>query len=97
MRRTNTKYKATTEVMNRLRSVSEHAVNLNVQREMCLRRLFVCNNGTNGKTLRKWSFFCEAPMCHRLGRNARCRGNCYSNYIPKTAVLLLLCLYISLG
>ena len=63
------KYKAITEVTNLLRCVSEYAVNLNVERDTCLRRLFVCNNRSNGTTLRKWSFFCEAPMCDRLGRN----------------------------
>ena len=62
------KYKAITEVTNLLRSVSEYAVNLNVERDTCLRRLFVCNNRSNGTTLRKWSLFCEAPMCDRLGR-----------------------------
>ena len=62
------KYKAVTEVTNLLKSVSEHAVNLNVERETCLRRLFVCNNGSNATTLRKWFFFREALMCDRLGR-----------------------------
>ena len=60
------KYKAITEVTNLLRSVSEYAVNLNVERDTCLRRLFVRNNRSNGTTLRKWSFFCKAPMCDRL-------------------------------
>ena len=62
------KYKAITEVTNLLRSVSGCAVNLNVQRDTCLRRLFVCNDRSNGTTLGKWSSFCEAPMCDRLGR-----------------------------
>ena len=68
------KYKAITEVTNLLRSVSEHAVNLNVERETCLRRLFVCNNGSNGTTLRKWFLFAR-PLC-AIVLDARCRGNC---------------------
>ena len=40
MRRISKTYKAITdEVMNRLKFVSEHAVNLKVERETCLRRL----------------------------------------------------------
>ena len=64
------KYKAITEVTNLLTPVSEHAVNLNVERETCLRHLLVCNNGSNSTTLRKcfFFFFCEVPMCNRLGR-----------------------------
>ena len=45
------KYKAITEVTNLLRSLSEYAVNLNVESDTCLRRLFVCNNRSNGTTL----------------------------------------------
>ena len=62
------KYKAITEVTHLLRSVSEYAVNLKVERETCLRRLSVCNNGSNGTALIKCFFFCEAPMCDRRGR-----------------------------
>ena len=53
-------------IRNRLASVSEHALNLNVERETCLIRLFVCNSGSNGTTLGKWSPFCEAPMSDGL-------------------------------
>ena len=49
--------KAITDVTNLLTSVSEHAVNLNVERETCLHLLFVCNNGSNSTTLRKCFFF----------------------------------------
>ena len=67
------KYKAVTEVTNLLRSVSEHAVNLNVARETFLRHLFVCNNDSNGTTLRKW-FLLARPLC-AIVLDARCRGN----------------------
>ena len=61
--------KAITEAKNLLRSV-----NLNVERETCLRRLFVCNNGSNGTTLRKWFLFAR-PLC-AIVLDARCRGTC---------------------
>ena len=56
------KYKGITEVTNLLRSVSEHAVNINVERETFLRQLFVCNDDSNGTTLRKWFLFAW-PLC----------------------------------
>ena len=70
-------------IMNRLTSVSEHALNFNVQPETCLRRLIVCNKGSNGTTLRKWSLFCKAPMHNGLGRKMPRK----LSYILKFAVL----------
>ena len=70
-------------IMDRLTSVPEHALNLNVEPETCLRRLFVCNNGSNGTTLGKWSLFAR-PLC-AVVLDAKCRGSC--DYIPKFAVL----------
>ena len=67
------KYKGITEVTNLLMSVSEHAVNLNLERETFLRHLFVCNNDSNGTILRKWFLFAR-PLC-AIGLDARCRGN----------------------
>ena len=58
-----------------LRSVSEHAVNLNVERETCLLRLFVGINGRNGTTPRKWFFSFARPLC-AIVLDAKCRGNC---------------------
>ena len=67
------KYKGITEVTNLLMSMSEHAVNLNLESETFLRHLFVCNNDSNGTILRKWFLFAK-PLC-AIGLDARCRGN----------------------
>ena len=76
-------------------SVSEYAVNLNVERETCLRRLFVCNNGSNGTALIKWFFFCEAPMCDRRGRNVS-RKLLYYSIVYISKLLFCYCFaYIS--
>ena len=56
-----------------LRSVSEHAVNLNVERETFLRHLLVCDNDSNGTTMRKW-FLLARPLC-AIVLDARCRRN----------------------
>ena len=48
--------------------MSEHVVNLNVERKTLLCHLFVCNNDSNGTTQRKVVPFCEAPMRDCLGR-----------------------------
>ena len=70
-------------IMDQLTSVPEHALNLDVEPETCLRRLFVCNNGSNGTILGKWSLF-ERPLCAMV-LDPRCRRSC--DYIPKFAVL----------
>ena len=70
-------------IMNRLTSVAEHALNLNVERETCLIRLFAYERGGNGTTLGKWSLFCEAPMSDGLGGKVLRKPD----YIPKFAVL----------
>ena len=72
-----------TQVTTLLTFVSPHAVNLFVERERCLYRLFVCNNGSNGTTPRKWTSF-AGPLSEMV-LDARWRGNCYC--IPKFAAL----------
>ena len=71
-------------IMNRLTSVSEYALNLNVQPETCLRRLLVCNNGNNGKNSAKMALFLRGPYA-QWSWTQDAAGNCH--YIPKFAVL----------
>ena len=76
-------YKPITEVTTLLTSVFSGAVYLFVERDRCFHCLFVCNNGNNGTTLRKWTSF-AGPLC-AIVLDARWRGKWYS--IPKFAVL----------
>ena len=68
------KYKAITEVTNLLRSLSEYAVNLNVESDTCLRRLSCAITVAMAQLCENVPFFAR-PLC-AIVLDARCRGNC---------------------